>query len=130
MNTPEIVNNFENGKLFSLENLKSLRNTEWNPHKTFQGVALKHLITSVDTNNEISYHLVRVEPGCEIGLHTHESSMEIHEVISGNGSILLEDREYEYISGNITIIPKNKIHKVTAGKDGLYLLAKFIPALL
>ena len=130
MKSVEIIGNFEAGNLFTTSNLKALSTVDWIPHKTFKGVALKHLVLSSDTANEISCHLVRIEPECEIGIHTHENNLEIHEVISGTGSLMLDKIDYEYSPGNISVIPKSVIHKVKAGKDGLYLLAKFIPALV
>ena len=42
----------------------------------------------------------------------------------------LENNKYEYAQGTITIIPAGSSHKVVAGEDGLYILAKFTPALL
>lgn len=129
MKLVETIYNFEAGTLFTRFNLKSLSDLDWIPHKTFKGVALKHLVVSSDSENEISCHLVKIEPECEIGIHTHENNLEIHEVIFGTGSLLLDKIDYVYSPGNISIIPKNVIHKVKAGKDGLYLLAKFIPAL-
>jgi len=35
-----------------------------------------------------------------------------------------------YTSGKICIIPANISHKVVADKEGMYILAKFTPALL
>ncbi len=125
-----MINNFENGKLFTMLNSKNLSDLGWKPHQTFKGVYLKHLVTGVDSNNEISCHLVKIEPGCEIGLHTHQNNLEIHEVIAGSGSFLLGEDNYEYLPGNIGVIPKNVVHQVLAGEEGLYLLAKFSPALL
>lgn len=130
MQSVKTIYNFESGNLFTTSLAKSLSSQEWIPHNTFKGFALKHLVVSSNSSNEISCHLVRIEPECEIGLHTHENNLEIHEVIFGTGSLLLDKSDYEYNPGNISVIPKNVIHKVKAGKDGLYLLAKFIPALL
>jgi len=130
MKNTEIISNFEGGKLFTLSNIKSFSNLEWIPHKEFSGVALKNLLTSSDTDNEISYHLVKIDPGCEIGIHIHKDSTEIHEVICGIGVLTIDDKEQRYFPGNISVIPKKAEHKVRAGNDGLYLLAKFIPALV
>ncbi len=39
------------------------------------------------------------------------------------------EKKLQYLSGTITLIPEDINHKVKAGKDGLFLLAKFVPAL-
>ena len=57
-----------------------------NPHAKFHGASLKHLITGNDTGGHISLHHVRVDPGCTIGDHTHAGTVEIHDVIEGEGS--------------------------------------------
>ncbi|SHN72193.1 cupin domain-containing protein [Desulfovibrio litoralis] len=103
---------------------------EFIPHKNFKGVFLKHLVKGESTENQLSCHLVRIEPFCTLDLHVHENNLEIHEVIAGDGMCKILDNQVEYKIGTIGIIPANVKHSVTAGKDGLYILAKFSPALL
>jgi quercetin dioxygenase-like cupin family protein len=78
----------------------------------------------------LSYHLVKIEAGCVLDTHLHDGKIEIHEIIAGNGKMYLADREIDYSEGKICIIPANIPHKVIAGKDGMYILAKFTSALL
>ncbi len=125
----EIADCFESGKLFTLSDTGIFSESDWTLHKTFKGVYLKTLVSGLKTDGEISCYLVKIEPDCEIGFHIHENSMEIHEVISGSGSIFLDESVYEYVPGNMSIIPKKIAHKVKAEKEGLILMAKFIPAL-
>lgn len=101
----------------------------WSKHPTFEGVELKHIITAKDTNGEFSYHLVRIEPDKSIKMHIHEKQLETHEVIEGSGVCINNGIEIEYHPGVITILPKEIPHEVNAGHDGLYLFAKFFPAL-
>ena len=130
MKTSDVVRNFENGSLYTILNKKELTNGEWNPHKKFAGVSLKNLAVSSDSGGRVSCHLVRVEPGCELSLHSHENNLEIHEVISGSGTLKLGGNNYEYRSGSLSVIPDGAEHEVIAGPEGLYILAKFIPALI
>jgi len=51
----------------------------------------------------------------------------LHEIISGEGKGILAGKEISLRSGISIVIPKEVKHKINAGKDGLYLLAKFIP---
>ncbi|MDR1702961.1 MAG: hypothetical protein LBR56_09300 [Sporomusaceae bacterium] len=113
-------------ELFEVEAKK----TAYTPHKNFQGVYLKHLVTGALTENTVSCHLVKVEPFCELKMHNHPQQLEIHEVILGSGVYRTTAKEIPYRPGTVEIIPQNTDHQVTAGKDGLYILAKFIPALL
>ena len=102
----------------------------WNRHPTFSGVELKHIVTSAQTGGQFSCHLVRIAPGCAIGNHTHQEQLETHEVIAGSGRCINGGAELDYRPGTIAILPKGVPHEVSAGPEGLYLFAKFIPALV
>jgi len=102
----------------------------WNPHAKFQGVALKHLITGSDTGGRLSIHHVRIDPGCAIGDHTHPGMVEIHDVISGAGTCVLEGREIPYSPGSMGVMPADRVHRVVAGEKGLLILATFSPPLV
>lgn len=101
----------------------------WNPHHSFKGVFLKHLITGKDTENKLSCHIVKIEPNCILDTHLHDGKIEIHEVVGGSGTMYLDDKEISYSVGRICVIPANTLHKVVASENGLYLFAKFTPAL-
>ena len=105
-------------------------NISYIPHTSFKGVYLMHLVSGDMTNSCISSHLVKVEPFCMLDTHTHSEQLEIHEVIQGAGKCQIADKELQYTPGTVTVIPRNTPHKVTAGENGLYILAKFSPALL
>jgi len=102
----------------------------WNRHPTFEGVELKHIVTSKQTDGQFSYHLVRIAPNKAIGNHIHQTQLETHEVIAGNGICVNNGAELAYEPGVISILPMGLPHEVKAGPDGLYLFAKFIPALV
>ena len=101
----------------------------WSKHPTFEGVELKHIITSERTDGQFSYHLVRIAPNKKIGNHIHEKQLETHEVISGTGVCVNDGVELPYEAGIISIFPVGVPHEVIAGDDGLCLFAKFMPAL-
>jgi quercetin dioxygenase-like cupin family protein len=102
----------------------------WTPHAAFPGVALKHLITGAENGGLASFHLVRVDPGCALKEHTHPGQWELHEVVAGSGTAILNGHSVPYASGSMALIPRNSPHQVTAGDEGLLILAKFFPALL
>lgn len=121
---------FDNdGKLLLPNDTVHFSEIPWSEHPTFEGVALKHIVTSKQTNGQFSYHLVRIAPNKKIENHIHAEQLETHEVISGNGLCINDGAEIKYEPGVISILPKGIPHEVTAGTDGLYLFAKFIPAL-
>lgn len=120
---------FNNGKLALPEKTISFSEIAWSKHPTFEGVELKHIVTSKDTDGAYSYHLVRVAPNCSIKEHIHETQLETHEVIAGSGKCINDGKVLIYEVGTISIMPAGVAHEVNAGKDGLYLFAKFMPAL-
>ncbi len=119
----------EGGKLLIPDATITFDAIPWSKHPTFEGVELKHIITSERTDGEFSYHLVRIAPNKKIGNHIHEKQLETHEVISGTGVCVNDGVELPYEAGVISIFPIGVPHEVIAGDDGLYLFAKFMPAL-
>ena len=101
----------------------------WSAHPVFDGVELKHIITAKDTDGAFSYHLVRIAPYKQIGDHIHETQLETHEVIAGEGICVNDGYSQRYTPGVIAILPAKVHHEVQAGAQGLYLFAKFFPAL-
>lgn len=124
-----IFEKFENGSLFLNKKTVDLGSIAWSPHAKFEGVALKHLITAKDTNGAFSYHLVRIAPKKKIGLHCHETQLETHEVMAGCGTCNTQGQTLNYQVGNIAVLPAGIEHEVIASDEGLFLFAKFLPAL-
>ena len=120
---------FNKGKLVLPEKETAFDKIEWSKHLTFQGVELKHIITAKDTEGKFSYHLVRIAPDCSIGNHIHETQLETHEVIKGSGRCVNAGSTIPYEPGTISIMQAGTAHEVHAGSEGLYLFAKFMPAL-
>jgi quercetin dioxygenase-like cupin family protein len=121
---------FENGTIACPGKTASACDAPWNDHAAFAGVALKHLVTGADTDGLFSVHLVRLDPDAEIGIHSHDASWELHEVAAGSGQCLLDGQAIDYAPGVAAVLPQGAPHSVRAGRDGLRLLAKFVPALL
>lgn len=120
---------FNQGHLILPNKTLNFESVPWSKHPTFDGVELKHIVTSSDTNGKFSYHLVRIAPNKSILNHIHELQLETHEVIFGEGTCINNQCEIHYSPGVISIMPKAVPHEVHAGNDGLLLFAKFIPAL-
>lgn len=122
----DLFQQFEHGTLVHGGQQTQLEPVAWNRHKDFAGVFLKNVVTAAHTNGLFTCHLVRIDPGCTIGLHTHPTSIEIHEVLRGNGVCLTDEGKISYTPGTIAILAHNAPHEVQAGSDGLCLFAKFI----
>ena len=120
---------FNKGHLIVPNKTTDFENILWSKHPTFEGVELKHIITSKDTNGEFSYHLVKIAPNKSILNYIHETQLETHEVIFGEGTCVNNNTEIHYAPGVISIMPVAVPHEVHAGEDGMLLFAKFIPAL-
>ena len=120
---------FNNGR-FEIPGAKSsFAQIPWSKHPTFEGVELKHIVTGKETAGAYSFHLVRIAPGKSILDHIHDPQLETHEVIAGKGVCINDGQEIEYVPGVISIMPTKVHHEVHAGDEGLYLFAKFMPAL-
>ena len=126
----EILQTIQQGRIFSGTQQENIQDLPWHDHPSFPGVALRHLITGKQTEGKISSHLVRVKSGHEIGEHIHEGKWELHEVICGQGACRIEQTDIPYAAGVTAVIPADLPHSVKAAETDLYLLAKFIPALL
>ena len=130
MNYKNLFEKFnEGGKLLLKDATVTFDAIPWSKHPAFEGVELKHIITSERTDGQFSYHLVRIAPNKKIGSHIHEKQLETHEVISGTGVCVNDGVELSYEAGVISIFPIGVPHEVIAGDDGLCLFAKFMPAL-
>lgn len=124
-----LFESFNNGSLKLPTIVVEFADIPWSKHPTFDGVQLKHIVTAEETDGQFSYHLVRIAPNKSIENHIHETQLETHEVIAGSGVCINDGAEILYEAGTISIMPIGIPHEVNAGKDGLYLFAKFIPAL-
>lgn len=125
----DVFEAFNNGRLVVPGKAVKFEQIEWTKHPVFEGVELKHIITGKDTEGQFSYHLVRIAPGKAIKNHIHETQLETHEVIAGAGVCINDGAEINYETGVISIMPAKVPHEVIAGEKGLYMFAKFIPAL-
>ncbi len=122
----DLFQHFEKGVLRQKGQKIDLALCPWSPHKDFTGVSLKTLLAEEQTEGLLACHLVRIEPHCAIGLHRHPASIELHEVVSGQGLCLIGQEEVPYGPGTMAVIARDAPHEVRAGAEGLRLFAKFI----
>jgi mannose-6-phosphate isomerase-like protein (cupin superfamily) len=126
----DVIKIFNEGRVASAGTMIEAGSLAWNEHAAFKGVFLKHLIKGEAAGGKFSCHLVRIGAGKEIGDHVHEGKWELHEVIAGSGIGVVDGKEIPYGPGLIAVIPEGTKHKIVAGREDVYLLAKFVPPLL
>ncbi len=129
MHAGDLFEQMENGLVILPGQELPAGDLPWKPHPAFKGVTLKHLVTGKSTAGRFSAHLVRIDPGREIGEHRHEGKLELHEVVQGEGRCQALGKEFSYKPGVVALMPPDEPHRITAGEKGLYLLVKFAPAL-
>jgi mannose-6-phosphate isomerase-like protein (cupin superfamily) len=125
-----IFNHFEEGNIHLQETTVESTINLWKEHPSFKGVFLKLLLSGSQTNGLFSTHLVKIMPHHVLNEHIHDGKTELHEVVKGTGTCYLAGREISYKPGDCAVIPQGAPHKVIAGDKGLYLFAKFFPALV
>lgn len=124
-----VFEQYDTGRLILPNGKKEFDQVPWSKHTIFEGVELKHIVTSKETEGRFSYHLIRIAPHCSIGKHIHENQLETHEVMEGSGECINSGVIIPYQVGTISIFPAEVEHEVKAGVQGLSFFAKFIPAL-
>ncbi len=125
----EVFKAFNEGKLEVPGKVIDFNSISWSQHPVFEGVELKHIVRAAETDGAYSFHLVRIAPGFSIKDHIHDPQLETHEVIAGYGKCINDGVEIDYKPGVISIMPSRVHHEVHAGEEGIYLFAKFFPAL-
>jgi len=120
----------EKDRIVLTDNEKDSSALAWAPHASFAGVFMKHLVTGSETGGRLSIHHVRIDPGCAIGGHTHAGMVEIHDVLAGSGTCMLDKKEIRYVCGTLGVMPADTLHRIDAGAEGLLLLATFSPPLV
>ena len=106
MNSQELFEQFNvSGQLRLPTETIQFGELPWNKHPEFDGVELKHIVTSQQTSGQFSYHLVRIAPGKSIQNHIHETQLETHEVIAGSGVCINDGAAIPYVPGVISILP-------------------------
>jgi quercetin dioxygenase-like cupin family protein len=122
----DILTLFAEGTLADGDKRIDLSSLPWQAHAQFAGVFLKNLVTLAQTGGKFSCHLVKIEPGQAIGRHSHPASIELHEVVGGEGVCRTEQGNIPYVPGTMGIMAAQSFHEVVAGDQGLFMLAKFV----
>jgi quercetin dioxygenase-like cupin family protein len=130
MDQKRIADSIEQGAVLFPGFETDIAEIPWSPHSRWEGVFLKDLVTGKETDGKLSYHLVRINPDCEVGDHDHKTQWEWNLIISGNGIFVIGDKEVTIEPGQSFVAPPGVHHIVSAGDEELLVLAIFTPALV
>jgi len=122
----DIFTIFAEGKLAVGDERIALAQLAWQAHPQFVGVSMKNLVTLEQTGGAFSCHLVKIEPGRAIDRHSHPASIELHEVVNGEGVCRTEQGDIPYVPGTMGIMAVGSPHEIIASDQGLCLFAKFV----
>lgn len=100
----------------------------WQNHPSFAGVRLCRLVGADESEGFLTSLLVDLAPGAVMAKHRHPNEVEQHLALEGDGIATLCGVSLPYVPGALTVIPKASEHSVTAGANGLVLLAVFSPS--
>lgn len=126
----ETVKGLSEGKVVYIDQDLAVTELEWHPHPSFTGVFLKHLVKGDTSDGKFSCHLIRIKDGFEIGEHVHDDKMEFINILGGVGQGEIAGKKFVCELGVSMVVPEKIKHRIAAGSGDVYLLAKFIPALL
>ena len=126
----ETVRGLNEGNIVYTDKELKVKDLEWNPHPSFAGVFLKHLVKGDSSDGKFSCHLIRITDGFEIGEHIHDGKWEFINIVGGVGKGELAGRKFACELGVSLVVPENVKHRIVADAGDVYLLAKFIPALI
>lgn len=100
---------------------------DWTPHPRVARVWIKQLVTR-EMNPGLTVNLVRVPPGAEITLHTHDGSTETFYILAGRGVCRIGAEEFALAPGVCAHAPPGIPHTVrSTGDTELEALAIFNP---
>lgn len=99
----------------------------WAAHKVFPEVYVQTLLDG-QTGVDLEVKSIRIAPGAEIGVHTHEDSAETFYILSGEGLLCTKDGVKPCHAGVCVNAKPGTVHGVkNTGKGDLRLLAVFTP---
>jgi mannose-6-phosphate isomerase-like protein (cupin superfamily) len=70
-------------------------------------------------NEKTTVKIITANPNQELSLQTHEKREEFWHIISGNGTVVLDDKKIEANPSDDFFIGKNTKHRMIGGKEGI-----------
>ena len=90
----------------------------------------KSQMIKIAEDDTISFFLIRMMPGAELGPHFHKTHGETEYVIRGGGQLLVNDQWVEFKAGSVHFNPTSKVHGArNTGDEPMIVLVIFTPAM-
>jgi len=89
----------------------NLKEVELKPHPKFKGVEIG-FVTTKEYTSEVSITILKIAPGVEIPVHTHENEVDSIFVLEGEGEIFVNGSWQPLKKGDIIVVPKKEEHGV------------------
>jgi len=92
------------------------------------GVILK--LPQAEKTSFLTFGIVEIAPGKNTNEHSHDTGEEFMFVIKGNGSVVLDKKEFKIIEGDLIFLRSHQSHQIiNKGKKYLKLLISVSPPL-
>lgn len=105
------------------------QSSPWLPHRKYTGVYARSVVDSA-ISSDLEVREVRITPGAEISLHTHEGSAETFYVLSGTGTVYTGSESVPCQPGSCFHAQAGTAHSVkNTSEQDMHLLAIFTPPL-
>ncbi len=99
-------------------------------HPVYEGVQVARLVGR-DAGMPVGVLLLKLEPGVEIPVHTHEDNLDSIYVAAGRAALFTDGAWQEAGPGTCLLAPAGEEHGVrNAGREPLLLLVHHSPALM
>lgn len=99
---------------------------EWlefeNCHEGCGVLNCKSLLDGCDSTKFSFMHRDEIKAGVSIGVHEHTNSEEIYYLVSGKGILTYDGKEYEMLSGDISLCNIGHSHGFLATEDSLLIV--------
>lgn len=99
-----------------------------NEIKSFQG-GEGSVLQKLFKDDAVKIMMMRVRPGCTVGLHTHGSNREIEYIVSGHGKAICDGKEELLEPGVCHYCPRGSSHTVICEGDEDLVFFAVVPEL-
>lgn len=79
-------------------------------HLTQQAVSSRNFREVLETGNKMQVVIMSLMPGEEIGSEIHPNTEQVLICLAGNGKVVIEDHEHEYLDGDMVLVRAGQKH--------------------
>lgn len=79
-------------------------------HLTQQAVTSRNFREVLETGNKMQVVIMSLKPGEEIGSEIHLETEQVLICLAGNGKVVIDDHEHEYLDGDMVLVRAGQKH--------------------